>query len=549
MSNKNPRSGAGAEGDPHAAFDADVAIVGFGPVGAMLANLLGQAGVNTVILERDIKPHTLPRAGSTDDEVMRIFQAAGLIEQLLPALDLGQSAEFLSTQGRRLVTMCPMGRHNGFPQLAFFYQPDLEHVLHRGLERYPHVTIRMGTGVEAVHDDGDGVRVRARTGEQGRHAVPPDIDLRVRYVVGCDGGRSTVRNLCSIAFGGATYAQPWFVVDAKLQAPLAHVSAFQFIGDTGRPTVTVPLPGNHHRWEFMVLPGEDHDDFATYENARRLVAPWIDPDELTILRHIVYTFHARTAARWRLGRVLLAGDAAHLMPPFAGQGLASGMRDVHNLAWKLAAVIAGTAGDDLLDSYELERRPHVVRMTRLTQVSGALVQTRSLPVAKVRDIVLRLVSHFRYFTDGRFKPHLRYRAGAFECRHAGAGHAFPQPRVRTSSGRIVLLDEVMGQGWAVLGQYRDPQDELDDRWSALGASYIAVCRPGHRPSVLQPGTVTVEDLDGHALNFFDRHRVDIAVVRPDRIVFTTSNTSRRSVDKARARSLFASVQGVARVAP
>ncbi|NMO04509.1 bifunctional 3-(3-hydroxy-phenyl)propionate/3-hydroxycinnamic acid hydroxylase [Gordonia sp. TBRC 11910] len=535
---------ADAEGGTTGTFDADVAIVGYGPVGAMLANLLGQAGITTVVLERDIKPHTLPRAGSTDDEVMRIFQAAGLIEQLLPVLDLGQSTEFLSTQGRNLVTMCPVGRHNGFPQLAFFYQPDFERVLHDGLERYPHVTVRMGTCVEAVHDDADGVTLRTRTSESGQQTP-----LRVRYMVGCDGGRSTVRGLCAIEFGGATYEQPWLVVDAKLEAPLPNVSAFQFIGDTDRPAVTVPLPGTHHRWEFMVLPGEDHDEFASLENARRLVAPWVDPDRITILRHIVYTFHARTAARWRVGRILLAGDAAHLMPPFAGQGLASGMRDVHNLAWKLAAVITGTAEADLLDSYELERRPHVEHMTRLTQVSGALVQTRSPRVAKARDVALRFASHFRYFTEGRFKPHLRYRTGAFESRRAGAGHAFPQPTVRTSDGRIVRLDDVIGHRWAVLRRHGDPQDGLGDRWTSHGAVYIAVCRPGHRPTRLQPGTITVEDLDGHALEFFKRHGADVAFVRPDRIVFTTSTTGRRSAMKAWARSPFAPLGRVARVAP
>lgn len=535
---------AGADVDGNGQFDADVAVVGYGPVGAMLANLLGQLGVNVVVLERDAKPHTLPRAGSTDDEVMRIFQAAGLIEQFLPVLDLGQSTQFLSPQGQNLVTMCPVGRHNGFPQLAFFYQPDFERVLRDGLERYPHVAVRMETRVDAVHDDGSGVTLRTRTGDQGQQE-----ELRVRYVVGCDGGRSTVRGLCSIEFGGATYEQPWLVVDAKLETPLSNVSAFQFIGDPDRPAVTVPLPGTHHRWEFMVLPGEDHDDFATLENARRLVSPWIDPNRITILRHIVYTFHARTAARWRVGRILLAGDAAHLMPPFAGQGLASGMRDVHNLAWKLAAVIAGTAGSDLLDSYELERRPHVVRMIRLTQVAGALVQTRNVRVANVRDGALRFLSHFRYFTEGRFKPHVRYRAGAFESRRAGTGQVFPQPTVRTSDGRIVRLDDVIGPGWAVLRKCGDPQDELTDRWSSLGARYIAVCRPGRRPTELQPGTVTVEDLDGHALDFFERYGADLAVVRPDRIVFSTSKENRRSARKQRARKAFVSFGRGRRVVP
>ena len=500
-------------------FDTDVVIVGFGPVGAMVANLLGQSGVNAVVIERDDEPHTMPRAGSTDDEVMRIFQAAGLADQLLPDLDLGQSTRFISRHGETLMTMRPSGGHNGFPQLAFFYQPDMERVLHEGLARYPHITVRRGTRVEALHDDGDGVTVWTRAADCG-----PQTAIRARYVVGCDGGRSTIRGLCAIEFGGATYAQPWLVVDAKLDQPLTDVTTFQFIGNPDRPAVTLPLPGAHHRWEFMVLPGENHAEVATLDNARRLISPWVDPDRITILRHIVYTFHARSAGRWRSGRVLLAGDAAHLMPPFAGQGLSSGLRDAQNLAWKLASVLAGTADAALLDSYEQERRPHVERMTLLTRVSGALVQTRSHRIAMVRDTLLTRIARLRYFTAGRFKPHLRYPAGAFDesrDRHK-AGHTFPQPTVRTSEGRLRPLDDFLGSGWAIIGREIDPQAHLrvadQQLWASLGARFITICAPGHRPGSVTPGTTVVEDLDGHALEFFNGPG-EFAVVRPDRIVF------------------------------
>ncbi|WP_082934483.1 bifunctional 3-(3-hydroxy-phenyl)propionate/3-hydroxycinnamic acid hydroxylase [Mycolicibacterium mucogenicum] len=495
--------------------DTDVVIVGFGPVGAMVANLLGQAGVKTVVLERDDEPHTMPRAGSTDDEVMRIFQAAGLADQLLPDLDLGQSTRFISRRGEPLMTMRPSGGRNGFPQLAFFYQPDMERVLHEGLTRYPHVTVKRSTRVEALHDDGDGVTVWTRTADHG-----PQSAIRARYVVGCDGGRSTVRGLCTIEFGGATYAQPWLVIDAKLDKPLEDVTSFQFIGNPDRPAVTLPLPGAHHRWEFMVLPGEDHAEVATLENAQRLISPWVDPTQITILRHLVYTFHARAAGRWQSGRVLLAGDAAHLMPPFAGQGLSSGLRDAHNLSWKLASVLAGTADAALLDSYEQERRPHVQRMTLLTRMSGALVQTRSRRIATVRDSLLSRIARLRYFTAGRFKPHLRYSSGAFDSRRAG--HTFPQPTVRTSDGRLRPLDEFLGHGWAIIGRDLDPQAQLREAdlrlWTSLGTRFVTICSPGQRLTNATPGTVVVEDLDGHAIEFFDGPG-QFAVVRPDRIVF------------------------------
>ncbi|MFE0712099.1 bifunctional 3-(3-hydroxy-phenyl)propionate/3-hydroxycinnamic acid hydroxylase [Streptomyces sp. NPDC058865] len=516
---------------PEAPRDTDVVIVGYGPVGAMLANLLGRAGIRTTVLERDLRPHTVPRAGSTDDEVLRVFQAAGLADALLPHLDLGQSAQFRSVRGAPLATVRFAGGRNGFERLAFFYQPDLERVLHEGVARYPHVTVVRGARVEGVHEEGDRVTVWAREGDHGRQT-----SVRARWLVACDGGRSTVRGLCSIAFTGSTYDQPWLVVDAALETPLKEIPSFQFLGDPDRPGVTLPLPGAHHRWEFMVLPGEDHAELATAESARRLISPWVDPDRVTLLRHVVYTFHARAAERWRSGRVLLAGDAAHLMPPFAGQGLSSGLRDAHNLAWKLAAVITDRADPSLLDTYERERRPHVARMTRLTRLSGALVQTRHRRLAAVRDTALSRAAHLPYFTEGRFKPELRYSRGAFDTsrRRSGTGHAFPQPTVRTPEGRLRPLDDVIGGGWALIGNGVDPQVHLSraDRelWASLGAGFVSVVRPGHRWSACEPGTAAVEDLDGHAVAFFARHGGDVAVVRPDRVVFALPDL--RGLDSA-----------------
>jgi 3-(3-hydroxy-phenyl)propionate hydroxylase len=512
------------------AIDADVVIVGYGPVGAMVANLLGQAGITVVVLERDTAPHTLPRAGSTDDDVLRIFQAAGLIDQLLGHLDLGQSTQHVSARGEAVMSMRPSGGRNGFPQLAFFYQPDLERVLHDGLSGYPHVSVKRGVQVEALDDDGRGVTVWLRSIDGG-----PQTAIRTGYVVACDGGRSTVRTLCSIGFAGSTYAQPWLVIDAKLPEPLATVPHFQFIGNPDRPAVTLPLPGSHHRWEFMVLPDDDPAELTSLETARHLIAPWVDTDSAEILRHVVYTFHARTATPWRSGRVLLAGDAAHLMPPFAGQGLSSGLRDAHNLSWKLAAVIAGRADASLLDTYERERRPHVARMTQLTRLSGTLVQTRNRRLAAVRDGLLKRAGRVSYLAEGRFKPDLAYAAGAFDRtgRRSGAGRAFPQPKVRVD-GTTQRLDDVLGSGWAVIGRGVDPQASFDPRsralWASLDAAFVMVTAPGQAPVHCESGTVAVDDLDGFVHDFFDRYGGEVAVLRPDRIVFTLA--SRGYLDRA-----------------
>ncbi|HEV2375194.1 MAG TPA: bifunctional 3-(3-hydroxy-phenyl)propionate/3-hydroxycinnamic acid hydroxylase [Streptosporangiaceae bacterium] len=518
----------------------DVAVVGYGPVGAMVANLLGQCGVRTAVLEKDTEPYNLPRAGATDDEVVRICQAAGLADELLGHLDLGQTVQYVSGHGRLVASMHPAGGRCGYPRLAFFYQPDFERVLRRGVQRYDCVSVAMGLRAEALCQDTDGVTVWARHGDRGRLST-----VRARYVVGCDGGRSTVRSLCSIGFAGATFAQPWLVVDAEVDAPVNGVPCFQFIGDPRRPAVTLPLPGGRHRWEFMVLPGEDHNQMARLETAHRLISPWAGPGQARILRHTVYTFHSRCASQWRSGRVLLAGDAAHLMPPFAGQGLSSGIRDAHNLCWKLAAVISGEAGPGLLDSYERERRPHVARMTWLTRTAGALVQTRSPGLAAVRDAVLSRVGAVPrlgpYVQAMRFKPPLAYSEGAFHCGprkgRGGTGRQFPQPRVRTAVGRLRLLDDLFGPGWALLGCGIDPQVHLgsDSRamWATLGARYVTVVPAGRRDHLRsEPGTSLVEDLDGYAVDWFARYGGDFVVLRPDRVVFVVMEA--RDLDSAAA---------------
>jgi 3-(3-hydroxy-phenyl)propionate hydroxylase len=515
------RSASSSPVPPSHEAEVDVVIVGAGPVGAMLANLLGQAGLSVAALEREIEPYPLPRAGATDDEVVRIFQAAGLADDLLPLMDMGQQTTFLSARGEPVATMRPEGTRNGHAPLGLFYQPDMERILDDGLHRFPQVAVHRGMSVEALHDDGDGVTVWARRGGRGHQ-----VSFRSRYVVGCDGAHSTVRRLCAIPFGGVTYAQPWLVVDAKLDRPLETVPDFRFVGDPRRPAVTLPLPGTHHRWEFMVLPGDDPEDMTTLASAYRLISPWIDPERAQIQRHVIYTFHARTAERWRSGRTLLAGDAAHLMPPFAGQGLASGLRDAHNLAWKLATVLSGTAQPALLDSYERERRQHVLQMTRLTRVSGALVQTRSRRIARVRDVVLKKLARLPYFARGSFKPSLRYGVGAFARpgRGAASGRAFPQPMIMRA-GRPALLDDIIGPGWALIGRAVDPgarmRESDAEHWRSLGANLIALCPPGQAIAA-HTDTLVLEDLGGYGLAFLDTYDAEVVALRPDRIVFASS---------------------------
>jgi 3-(3-hydroxy-phenyl)propionate hydroxylase len=415
-------------------MDAEVLICGLGPVGQLLALLLGDFGVRVIAVEEAHAPYNLPRAAVLDDEVLRIFQAVGLDRAILADAQVQQAVSYVTAQGRAIQAFRPVHGELGHPPLVSIHQPSMERTMVAALHDRETVELCWGTRVEAIDRAADGVSVWVRPVGGGRSQ-----ELRARYLVGCDGGRSAVRNRLQIHFGGSTFVQRWLVVDALVDRPLAKVPHPHFVGDTNRPIVTLPMSPGRHRWEWMLHSGEDQAPFLEPERIRDLLAPWITDEDVEVERAVVYTFHARTAACWRAGRVLLAGDAAHVMPPFVGQGFSSGARDAGNLAWKLDAVLRG-APERLLDSYEAERRPHVTSMQRLAVRWGGVVQTTNPTVGRIRDGVMELLDRtgaLRFISD-RAKPRPRYRTGAFA---QGGGRLFPQPD---------RLDEQLGRGWAVV---------------------------------------------------------------------------------------------------
>ena len=331
---------------------ADTAIVGLGPVGATLANLLGRLGLRVDVFERDRTAYALPRAVHFDDEVMRVFQSIGLAEEVAAGTHVSPGTLFVDGDGRvmldwsRRMEEGPQGWHESYR----FHQPTLEGVLRAGLARFPHVRVYAG------YEVGD----------------PEALDAR--YVVGCDGARSAVR----AAIGGGSedlgFHERWLVIDLLLKRPRPDLGDYtrQFC-DPERPATYVRTTGCRRRWEIRVEEGEGDDP----ETVWRLLAPWIGPGDAEIERAVVYSFHAVVARRWRRGRLSIAGDAAHQTPPFMGQGMCAGIRDAANLSWKLAAVLRRGAPEALLDSYASERIPHVrdyvelaVRMGRLLNATG-----------------------------------------------------------------------------------------------------------------------------------------------------------------------------------
>jgi 3-(3-hydroxy-phenyl)propionate hydroxylase len=427
--------------------------------------------------------------------VLRIVQSAGLDEALRPHLAVQSRVSFVAADGRRLTLLDAGGGDEGHPALAAWHQPAIERVLCTGLRRFGSVEARWGVGVAALEPGPDGVTARLTSGPA----------VRARWVVGCDGGRSAVRRLCGIPFGGSTSAQPWLVVDAEMAAPPPGLDHVHFLGDPRRPAVTLPMAPGRHRWEFLSAPDEDRAALADPAAAQARIRAWTGDAEVRIARSAVYDFHARIAARWRAGRVLLAGDAAHLMPPFGGQGLAAGARDVANLEWRLAAVLAG-APDALLDSYEAERRPEVRDATRIAVAWGAVLQTRRPRLARARDAVLFGLdpTPAGAWLRGRARARPRVRRGCVRRGAPGAGERFPQPWV-LAAGRPVRLDDALGPDWAVLGA---PGRAGARAWAALGA---------RRPEL--------EDADGTIGAWLRARDADWAAVRPDRVVFAAGRAA------------------------
>jgi 3-(3-hydroxy-phenyl)propionate hydroxylase len=499
----------------------EVIIVGCGPVGALTANLLGRMGVRTLVLERDVMPHGQPRAFSCDDEGLRIYQSAGLAEQVRRDMYQGRLVDYVGGSGQRFAELHPAETDfgYGYTPLWFFHQPWLERSLRDGLRRFAHVELRLGVGVEGLEQDGAGATVRCRdvSGEERL--------FRARYVLACDGGRSRVRQLLDVTLAGRSYEEPWLAVSGTIQGEAPELC--RFVCDPKRPAFVAVGPARQYRWEFMLQPGETREQMEAPATVARLISPYIDPSRVTINRAQVYGFHCLSAAEWRRGRVFLMGDAAHMMPPFMGQGLCSGLRDAANLTWKLRRVLRGQSGDALLDTYERERRPHVQAMMDLSVKVGHLFLARSGAVASARDTLLRGLQHIprvrRFIQHMEFKPlpmHEEgfYAGGRRSGRDAAEGSYFIQPPVRLAGGEEVLLDEVLGNDFAVLSRDGAAAGEARQLARALGGRFLSVLSGAAANDSAEGGRAVV-DGSGRLGEWFDRHEADVVVLRPDRFVY------------------------------
>ncbi|MGW0162814.1 bifunctional 3-(3-hydroxy-phenyl)propionate/3-hydroxycinnamic acid hydroxylase [Mycobacterium sp. NPDC003323] len=509
--------------------DIDVLIVGAGPVGLTLANILGQHGVSTLVVEDRDTLIDYPRGVGLDDESLRTFQSIGLVQEILPHTVPNQILRFYDGKRGLLAEMAPPDARFGWPKRNGFVQPLVDAELLRGLDRFEHVQVRWGTRMENCAPDDDGVTVDLLS------AGAPE-SIRARYVVGCDGGRSATRHLMGVSFEGTTSATRWLVIDLA-NDPLGHPNS-EVGADPNRPYASISIAHGIRRFEFMIHADETDEQVDQPAFIERMLAPFVPhPDRVDIIRHRVYTHHSRIAGSFRTGRMLLGGDAAHLMPVWQGQGYNSGIRDAANLGWKLAAVVNGRAEDALLDSYDAERRKHARAMIDLSTLVGRVISPTNRRVATVRDKVIRAASVVptlkRYVLEMRFKPMPRYDTGAVVHTESAsaippAGTLFIQPHVDTRTTHNVLLDEILGTGFAVLAWNNNPRallgDETYARWKALGTNLIEA-RPNtqlHWNGHDDAAVTVVGDRTGALKKFFDAHAESVLFLRPDRCIAAAS---------------------------
>jgi len=501
----------------------DVVIVGAGPTGLILANLLGLRGVHVAVVEARADLIDYPRGVGMDDETMRVLQSTGLIEQLLPHTVPNQKLICVNKDGKVLASFAPTEQPYGWPRKHGFIQPLIDAELLAGLSRFPHVAVHWGWEMRDLRQDGDGVTATA-VNDEGR-----TLTVDAKYLVGCDGGRSWTRKALGVGFDGISNATRWLVLDLE-NDPVGTPNAY--IGcDPRRPYVSISLPHGVRRFEFMLFPHESDED-AEAEMSLRLLGEHLQhPEKAEIIRRRVYTHHARVAATFLVGRVLVAGDAAHLMPVWQGQGYNSGVRDAANLAWKLAMVVRGEANGRLLRSYDTERRPHATSMVNISQLTGRYLGVTNPFVARVRDAVTlgaAVAPAFRkYFLEMRFKPMPVYTDGAVvgDDRSSPVGRLFPQPEVvirGTSASR--KLDDVLGDRLAILRWGSSPRAALSESqlalWSRLGATFASVVPMTQLdgPGDDGPGVIRLGDVTRALREWFDANPYPFVFLRPDRIV-------------------------------
>ena len=482
----------------------DVAVIGYGPTGATAANLLGRLGLKVLVVERDPDVYGRARAISTDEEVMRIWQSVGLADRLQRDMLPDRPLNFVDAAGVPFIDLKITPRGCGHPAQQFLYQPAVDHVLREGVQRFPGVDVLLEHECLRVVPKGDDVELMLadlRTDTFKR--------FRASYVIAADGGSSPTRGQLGVGYTGRTYTERWVVIDTKVLKEWDGHDRLRFHCNPAQPTVDCPTPLGHHRWEYPARAGEDDEELLREDAIWKVLGnQGITPEHVKILRAVIYSHHVRVADRWLVGRVFLAGDAAHAMPPWIGQGMSAGVRDAANLCWKLAAVAKGQAPDSLLDSYQTERKPHVTEVTRRACFAGRIITERNPIIVAARNHVFRTLTRIPGL-DARLQkitwiPDARYADGYFAAGgHRAVGWQIPQPWVTDGHGAKVRFDDILGGQWTVLHEGEPPAGA--HAWTDVGVPTLRISEPT-------------------LVRWLQRKKATAAVLRPDGFIYAAAKS-------------------------
>jgi 3-(3-hydroxy-phenyl)propionate hydroxylase len=475
-----------------------VIIVGAGPVGLTAATLLGQYGVHCLVLDRWDGVYPQPRAVHLDDEIYRILTRLGIAEQFAAVSRPTRGLQLIDRNHRVFAVLDRAGdegRH-GHPRANMFDQPELEHLLRTNLKDQPTVALRGNVEVTDVAQDGQGlVRVDVSDRLTGQHET-----LLARYVLGCDGANSVVRSAIGSTMQDLGFEQRWLVIDIATTADLDQWDGVHQVCDPHRAATFMRIGQTRYRWEFRLLPGETAADYATIGALQPLIDPWVTgtpSDRLELVRVAEYTFRAQLADRWREGNVFLLGDAAHLTPPFVGQGMGAGLRDAMNLSWKIAGVLSGDLPEPVLDTYQVERKPHARAMIRLAKLVGVSMTQGG----RTGDLLRQLIAPRLHLVPG-----LRHRLLDSETPRLSKSALTPGPRARRSLTGTLCPNPLLADG-----------RRLDE---ATGTGFVLVSAvpltPHQRARLEDRAAQAVEVEAGSPLHaWLSAGRATAALVRPD----------------------------------
>jgi len=497
----------------------DVLIVGFGPSGAVAANLLGAAGLRVLCMDASRTVYEKPRAIAVDHEIMRVFQEIGVVGEISEHIAIFPPSEFYGVDGQLIkrIDQVPKPYPLGYIPTMVFTQPPVEAALRRQAAKHPTVEIALGTKLVEFDNGTDAITAQLRDEQGAEGTVTAD------YLIGCDGASSTVRNQLGIRYEDLIFDEPWLVIDMTVNPvgleKLPKV-AMQYC-EPSRPATYIVGPGSHRRWEIMLQEDEDPKFMQQEAQVWKLLARWLTPEDGVLWRAASYRFHALVAKEWRKGRAFIAGDAAHQQPPFIGQGMCQGIRDVVNLCWKLKQVIRGEARDLLLDSYETERSTHVRTLTGRIKALGQVICERDVGKARLRDA--RLLEEaggvIKTVTRQEIVPPLE-KGLLCKTPHAANGTLFPQPRL-SHQGASILFDAVVGDGWRIIFANDEPlSPSLSEALRLHDIRVVQLHRDAHATvAQIDHEPRRIVELDEVLEKWFAKFDCIAAVVRPDHYVY------------------------------